>query len=115
MSSIDGTIETESLTGLQWLALALVTITGVLHLYAGGVEGRIPVGLAGVGFLVAAGLFLLEYRRRLLYLVGILYTGVQIPLWYAANVGEFTALGYVDKVVQVVLIVVLAYLYWRHE
>jgi hypothetical protein len=95
----------------RWVALGLVT--GVLHIYAGLVEGRIPVALAGVGFLGAMGLYLVDHRRSLLYLVGIGYTAVQIPLWYVVNAGEFTALGYVDKVVQVVLVALLGYLYWR--
>lgn len=106
-------IGTDSLTTTHWLAILLVLITGVIHVYAGFVEGRIPVSLAGVGFLGAAVLFLLDYRRSLLYLVGIVYTAVQFPLWYVANVGEFTTLGYVDKILQGALIAVLAYLYWK--
>lgn len=82
-------------------------------MYAGIVEGRIPVTLAGVGFLVAVTLFLANYRRSLLYPVGIVYTVVQIPLWYVVNAGEYTTLGYVDKSIQAVLIVVLAFLYWQ--
>lgn len=106
-------IETGSLTTTHWLAISLVLVTGVIHVYAGFVEGRIPVSLAGVGFLGAAVLFLVDYRRSLLYPVGIVYTMVQFPLWYVSNVREFTTLGYADKAVQGVLIVVLAYLYWK--
>lgn len=113
MSHAEAPVETESLARMRSLAVGLVVITGVIHLYAGIVEGRLPVTLAGVGYLVAIGPFLRGYRRRLLYLLGIPYTGIQIPLWYAAKGGEFTALGYFDKTVQVVLIVVLAYLLWR--
>lgn len=105
----------ESLAPLHWVAVGLAVFTAVTHIYAGVVEGRIPVALAGVGFLGGIGLFLREYRRRMLYLVGVVYTGVQIPLWYVAKAGEFTALGYVDKVVQVVLVALLAYLYWSNE
>jgi len=105
--------ETGSVSTLGWLAVALVAVTGIIHVYAGLVEGRIPVTLAGVGFLVAIGLYLADYRRRLLYLVGVLYTAVQIPLWYVVKAGEFTTIGYLDKGVQVVLVVVLAYLYWQ--
>lgn len=105
-------IETGSLGSLHWLAIVLSIVSGANHLYAGFAEGRIPVFLAGVGFLAAVGLFLLGYRRRLLYPVGIVYTSVQLPLWYVGNAGGYTRLGYFDKSVQVVLIVVLAYLYW---
>lgn len=107
--------KTESLAQIRWFVVGLVLLTGILHLYAGIVEGRPPVALAGVGFLAAIGLFLRDYRRQMLYLVGIVYTGIQLPLWYVAKSGEFTTLGYADKAVQVVLIVLLAYLYWKNE
>jgi hypothetical protein len=99
-----------SLTQLQWLAVALVVVTGVLHVYAGVVEGRIPVALAGVGYAGALVLFFLDYRRRLLYLIGIPYTAVQIPIWLVVK-SEYGTIDYVDKAVQLVLILVLLYLY----
>jgi hypothetical protein len=99
-----------SLTQTQWLAVALIIVTGVLHVYAGLVEGRIPVALAGVGYAGAITLFLLDYRRRLLYLIGIPYTAVQFPLWIVAK-SEYGIVDYVDKTVQAVLILVLIYLY----
>ena len=101
-----------SLTQLQWLAVVLIVITGVLHVYAGVVEGRIPVALAGVGYAGALVLFFLDYRRRLLYLLGIPYTAVQIPIWLVVK-SEYGMVDYVDKAVQVVLIVVLLYLYLK--
>ncbi|MFC7045948.1 hypothetical protein ACFQH6_11470 [Halobacteriaceae archaeon GCM10025711] len=104
-------VDTESLVNLHWAAIALALVTGVLHVYAGVVEGRVPLTLAGLGFFGAVALFLANYRRRLLYVVGVVYTGIQVPLWYVVNSPEFTTVGYVDKVVQVVLVVVLAYLY----
>jgi hypothetical protein len=99
-----------SLTRIQWVAIGLVAITGVLHVFAGVVEGRAPVALAGVGYAGALVLFLLDYRRRLLYLIGIPYTAVQFPLWIVAK-SEYGIVDYVDKAVQVVLILVLIYLY----
>jgi hypothetical protein len=111
----DGYVETASLSATHWLALGLVLVTGVIHVFAGLVEGRIPVLLAGVGFLGAAGLFLMDFRRTLLYLVGIVFTGIQIPLWYVAKAGEYTPVGYADKAIQVALIIVLAYLYWQQR
>lgn len=103
---------TGSLSQLQWLAVALVVVTGVLHVYAGAVEGRIPVALAGVGYAGALVFFFLDYRRRLLYLIGIPYTAVQFPLWIVAK-SEYGMIDYVDKAVQVVLILVLIYLYLK--
>ncbi|MHB9287746.1 hypothetical protein ACKVMT_12000 [Halobacteriales archaeon Cl-PHB] len=108
-------IDAESLSGLEWLAVGLVAVTGILHLVAGLEEARIPVALAGVGFLAAIGLYLVDYRRRLLVLLAIPYTLVQFPLWYAANAGEFAPLGYADKAVQAALVVVLVVIYWRQR
>ena len=105
--------DTRSISTPGWVALALVFVTGVLHVYAGVAEGRIPVALAGVGFFGAMVLYLVNFRRTQLYLVGIVYTGIQIPLWYVANAGAYTTVGYVDKAVQVVLVFLLAYLYWE--
>lgn len=99
-----------SLGRLQWLAVALVVVTGVLHLYAGVVEGRAPVALAGVGYAGALVLFFRGYRRRLLYLIGVPYTAVQFPIWIVAKT-EYGVVDYVDKAAQVALILVLVYLY----
>lgn len=107
--------DTATITPVGWLALTLVAVTGLLHLAAGVVEGRIPVFLAGVGFLVAAILYLADYRRRTLVLLAIPYTAIQLPLWYVANAGEFTALGYLDKAVQVALLLVLVVLARGHR
>ncbi|WP_280585285.1 hypothetical protein [Halorubrum sp. Boch-26] len=104
------TDERESLSRLQWLAVSLVVITGVLHVYAGVIEGRIPVALAGFGYAGALALFFVGYRRRLLYLIGVPYTAVQIPIWLVAK-SEYGVVDYVDKATQVVLILVLGYLY----
>ncbi|WP_246985105.1 hypothetical protein [Halorientalis marina] len=108
-----GLIETASLGAEHWTAVVLVAVTGVLHLYAGVVEGAPPVLIAGVGFFGALALFLVGYRRRLLYAVGVVYTGVQIPLWYVVKAGAYTPVGYVDKAVQVVLVALLLGLLWR--
>lgn len=106
-------VDTESIRTLGWVAIGLVFVTGVIHVYAGLVEGRIPVALAGFGFLGAIVLYVVGYRRTLLYLVGILYTAVQIPLWYVVKAGAYTTIGFVDKAVQAVLVLLLAYLYWQ--
>jgi hypothetical protein len=80
--------------------------------YAGIVEGRVPVALAGVGYAGALVLFFLNYRRRLLYLIGIPYTAVQFPLWIVAK-SEYGMVDYIDKAIQVILILVLLYLYLK--
>lgn len=106
-------LKPETVSDLGWVVVGLVFLTGAFHIYAGLVEGQIPVALAGIGFLGAIVLYLMDYRRRLLYAVGILYTAVQFPLWYVAKVGAFTTVGYVDKAVQIAIITLLAYLLWR--
>lgn len=108
-------VKPESLESIHLVAVVLALITGVFHLYAGLVEGRAPVTLAGVGFITAVGLFLAGFRRRFLYPIAVVYTGVQIPLWYVAKAGEFTTIGYADKAVQVLLIVVLVAIYRRGD
>lgn len=75
--------------------------------------------LAGGGYIGGVLLLVIDYRRRLLYLVGIPYTLVQIVGWYVVNqpasVADLTAAGAIDKAAQLVLIVVLAVLYWRES
>jgi hypothetical protein len=111
--ALDASLETGSLSRTHWLVVLFALVTGGIHVYAGLVEGRTPVLLAGVGFFGAVVLFLVDYRRSLLYVLGIVYTAVQLPLWYVVKAGEYTTLGYADKLIQVILIVLLVYLYWN--
>ena len=110
---VDIDVSLDTIDAAEWLALALVLVTGIIHVYAGAVEARPPVLLAGAGFLAAIALFVLDVRRRLLYVVGAVYTAVQVPLWYVVKAGEYTTLGYVDKAVQVVLVALLLWLWLR--
>lgn len=121
------TFETESLTRLHWLGIALAAITGAVHLalgvlfldFAAGVlapENAQPLSfvLAGVAFFVASLLVLVDYRRKLLYLVGIPFTAIQVVLYFVLNWPDvLSPAGIGDKVVQVALIVVLVVLYRR--
>ena len=93
VQALDASLETGSLTRTHWLAVLFALGTGGIHVYAGLVEGRIPVLLAGVGFFGAVVLFFVDYRRTLLYILGIIYTAVQFPLWYVVKAGEYTTLG----------------------
>lgn len=123
--SVSSRIETASLTGLHWVAIVLALVSGVIHLILGVNFSPEPLGiaflLAGLGFLGAVTLMLINYRRRLLYAVGIPYTAIQIVLWYYLNFAagpksfpsEIGTMGAVDKIAQVVLIVVLIVLYRR--
>jgi hypothetical protein len=113
------TLQLESLTQLHWIGIVLAAITGVIHLWLA--VSFVPEAM-GWSFLVAALGFLLgivgvltDYRRRLLYLLGIPFTAGQIPAWYVVNAPDLSPLGIGDKIVQVALIVVLIVLYRRER
>lgn len=119
MSSIDRWLELDSLTTLHWIGIHLALVSAVVHLIYG--IGFFP-SRAGILFLLAAGgflggivLLLVGYRRRLLYVVGVPFTAVQVVGWYMANrpagPGDISAAGAIDKIVQLALIVVLITLY----
>jgi hypothetical protein len=120
------TLALDALTPLHWLGIVLAAISGVLHLWL-GVQflDAGPMGLsflvAGVGFLLGIAAVLVAFRPKLTYLLGIPFTGGQIVLWYVFNFAggekafpaEVGAIGAVDKLAQVALIVVLVVLYRR--
>lgn len=101
-------LDVAELGGRHWAAVALAVATGALHVYVGAVDARLPLVLAGLGFLGGVGVFLAGWRGRRLYLAALGYTGVQVVAWAVVNAGAYTALGYADKAVQVLLIAVLA-------
>lgn len=115
-------LDTESLTAVHWAGIILAAITGVLHLWLGIEFIDSPMGwsflAAGVGFFGGIGLVLLDVRRRLVYLIGIPFTAVQIPLWWIVNdisVADLLepGIGVFDKLVQVAFIAILIVLYRR--
>lgn len=109
------TLRTDDFDWRHWAVVALAVITGVIHLWLG--VGFVPEALgwaflvAGVGFLAGVVALLVDYRRRLVYLLGVPFTLGQIVGWYVVNAPDFSPLGYADKVIQVVLIVLLVVLY----
>ncbi|XVH30344.1 DUF7475 family protein [Haloferacaceae archaeon DSL9] len=117
----DRRVHTESLSVLHWTAIAMATISGIIHLVLGVSFISSPLGisflLAGIGFFVGVGLILLDYRRRLVYAVGIPFTAIQIVLWYwfnyvgtGASVLSAGPIEIVDKVAQAALIALLGVL-----
>ena len=107
-------IETTSLSTLHWIGIALAAVTGVVHLGIGVAFADVLLGLAGIGFFGAIALLLMNVRRKLLYLVGIPYTGIQVVLYFVFNWPDvFSPVGIGDKVVQVALVAVLVVLYRR--
>jgi len=118
-------VDVDSLNALHWVGIVAALVSAAVHLRLG--VGGLPLGLrisfilAGLGFVGGVGLLLIDYRRRTVYAVGIAFTVVQIVLWYVINFAGGTksfpadvgTLGAVDKVAQVVLILVLVALLRR--
>jgi len=96
-----------SLSTLERGIVVLVGVTALTHIYPGVVEGAPPLVLAGLGFLGGAALYIRGVRRQALAIAAIPYTAVQIPLWFVIKAGNYTLVGYVDKAVQVVLVLAL--------
>jgi hypothetical protein len=108
-----------SLRGLHWFGIVLALISAAVHLVLGARMAPSTMGisflLAGLGFLGAVVLILVDYRRRTVYTVGIPFVLVQILLWYLLNFGwgqktfpaDVGTLGAVDKVAQLLLLGVL--------
>ncbi|WP_435094241.1 DUF7475 family protein [Halorubrum sp. N11] len=119
------TIDIGSLNGLHWVGIVAALVSAAVHLLLGVRMFPSPMGvsfvLAGLGFIGGVGLLAIDYRRRAVYTVGIVFTLVQIVLWYVVNFAGGTksfpadvgTLGAVDKVAQVVLVAVLIVLLRR--
>jgi len=120
-----GLLDLRTLTPLHYLGILAAVISGVIHLQLGIGFISSPLGVsflvAGVVFLLASAAILVNYRRRLLYGLGIPFTAGQIVLWYVFNFAmgsrsfpaDVGTLGAVDKVAQVILVVVLIALLQR--
>lgn len=115
-------IDTESLTTLHWIAVGLAIITGIIHLALGIMyfPGSLPLSflLAAFGFFGGVVLFLRDYRRRLLYLVGIPFIALQIVLYLLINQQADPAVSPIegiDKAAQILLIVLLVVFYRREN
>lgn len=102
-----------TMTGVHWLAMGLVAITGVVHLYLFVTQGFLPFLLAGLGFFGIMAAILVTRRggilRSVVYVLAIPFTVGQIAAWMALGMPDFY-LGVADKAVQVALIAIMAYL-----
>jgi hypothetical protein len=113
-------IDTDSMTTLHWIGVALAAVSGIVHLVLGI---RFLPGAFGISFLVATAGFaagiaavLLDYRRRSFYLLGIPFTAGQIVIFawtVVQGINELGPIAIVDKVAQIALIVVLVLLLQR--
>lgn len=115
----------DTLDGLHWLGILSALVSAGIHFLLGvwffpSILG-ISFILAGLGFVGAVVLVLVDFHRRAVYAVGIPFTLVQIVLWYWVNfVGmdksfpaDIGTLDAVDKIAQVVLLAVLVVLLRR--
>lgn len=109
----------ESLTPLHWIGIAAAAVTGIVHLYLGvqigGTFGTAFL-VATVGFAAGIAAVVLNYRRTLVYLLGIPFTAGQVVMWYAFNdVPPIPTSHAIDKAAQVVLVVALVVLLSRER
>ncbi|MDJ1430905.1 hypothetical protein [Halostagnicola sp. A-GB9-2] len=121
--TLPGGLEVAGGTPIEWAAVALVILSGGIHLALGIAFLPEPMAvafvLAGLGFFGALILFLLGIRRRALYLAGIPFVGAQVVIWYAFNqpsgLGDLSSGEAVDKVAQLLLIGILVVLLLRGD
>ena len=118
--------DTASLTALHWAAFALAITSGVIHLVLIVAWDIPPTSTFGILFFLAFGGYLggvalvaINYRRKLLYILGVPYTGSQIVMWYLANqpagVADISVFEWIDKIAQLLLLVVLVILYLEED
>ena len=101
-------------TILRAAILVLASATALIHWWLLLGFFDIPFLLNGLGYFALLGAFFLPWpvfanRRGLVHAVFIGYTVVTILAWVA--IGERSAIGYVDKVVEVLLLDALV-LHW---
>ncbi len=104
------------------LVIFLASITGLVHFYLAPQIGLNTLGIsflvAGIGFMALIGSVILDYRRTTAYILGVIFTAGQIVIWYHLNRPQLELiirgeplLDVVDKLSQVLLIILLVYLY----
>lgn len=118
----DGLVELDGLGPLHYVGMVAALVTGLVHLQLGIGFISSPLGLsflfAGIVFVLAVLAIAVDYRRKLLYQLGIPFTIGQIVLWYLLNFAggsksfpaDVGTLGVIDKVAQVLLVIVLGLL-----
>ncbi|WP_458208661.1 hypothetical protein [Haladaptatus sp. NG-SE-30] len=98
------------------LGVALLALfTAAVHLYLFLEHGSLIMLFAGLGFLGGIGLFFVGVHRQYLYLLGIVYTAAQILLWINDGMPHLGSFGLLDKVVQVLLIILLGSLFLNRK
>ncbi len=98
------------LGAMQFVILLLVLATGLIHLWKGISDGLLMFIANGIGYLVlAAAAYLpiaaLANFRTLAKWALLAFTGVTIIGWVL--IGERSAIGYITKAIEVVLVILL--------
>ena len=106
------TTTTSQSPGLRLGIIALTVATAAIHLYLGLSSGLPLFVLNGLGYLaLLAALYgpipqLAPYRNAVRWLL-VGFAALTIVLWLAITGGNSTAIGYADKAVELLLIVLL--------
>ena len=110
-----------SMGTLDWIGCVLAVLLGVVYLYLGFGDFPETLGiafvLAGVGYFGAVVLALIDYRRRLVYRMGIGYNALLFVLYFVINgidVSELIGLAGIVKLAQAVFVVLLGALIGRN-
>ena len=104
----------ETVTPIHRAAFGLAAITGAIHLYLYYTQANPAFLFAGIVFLAAVVAGLLNVYRRALYAIGVPFTAGQIVIWAMMGMPDMS-IAIVDKPIQVVLIVLLAYLFFNEK
>lgn len=116
-----GTVDPGALGPTHILAIGAALVTAAIHLAMGiqDLTGGFGISflIATAGFLAGIWAILTGYRRRLVYAIGIPFTGGQIVLWYVFNqpIPPVSTIELVDKTAQAVLVVLLVYLLYAES
>ncbi|MBA2618963.1 MAG: hypothetical protein H0U91_12485 [Rubrobacter sp.] len=106
------TATTSSSLTLRLGIIVLTVVTAMVHLYLGLSSGLPPFVLNGLGYLaLLAALYLpvpqLTLNRNIARWVLVGYAALTIVLWLVITGGNSTAIGYIDKDVELLLIILL--------
>ncbi|TYL36537.1 hypothetical protein CV102_22210 [Natronococcus pandeyae] len=97
-------------TPARVLVVVLGVITSGLHVYAGFVTGQTEFLLMGAGLFAGVIVFFTVFWNPVLYLIGVIYVTTLVTVWIL-NGTRLSALGVVDGIVQLGLIVTFLYLF----
>ena len=98
-------------TFLRWLAVVLLLATALIHISIGFSSGFPVFYVMGIIYLVGVGSLAVNMRPRLFQPLALVYTVILLVIW--AAVGFRDVIAYVDKVLEVILVVDLIVLIRR--